>query len=143
MLSEICPRLIQLGISIATLTAPTAGAAQLVFPLGASSVAGRMYDSTSGAGIIRARICREYSVPIYGRALRCAYTDTLGRFSFDSLTDGPNELRAICFGTTAWSGKQLSLDTLILAAGEHRRLDIPADIKGCDQRPLIVQRGVF
>ena len=131
------------GLVVAVAAAPTVGPAQIVFPLGASSVVGRIYDSTSGAGIIRARICREYTVPIYGRALRCASTDTLGQFSFDSLTEGINALAATCLGITPFAGRQLLLDTLVLAPHERRRLDIRTDSKGCDQRPLIVRRGTF
>jgi hypothetical protein len=90
--------LLTLGTAVIAVPGVTKAQPRLQFPLGDASLHGRIYDSVTALPIPRARICREYSVPIYGRALRCANVDTLGRYSFDSLTTGSNTVTVTCTG---------------------------------------------
>jgi hypothetical protein len=116
---------------------------RLQFPLGDASLHGRIYDSVTSLPIPRTRVCREYSVPIYGKALRCANVDTLGRYSFDSLTTGSNTVTVKCTGRNPIGGKQLAVLTVVLGPSERREVDFRSTLDGCDPRPFRILRGTF
>jgi len=135
--------LLTLGTVVIAVPGVTKAQPRLQFPLGDASLHGRIYDSVTALPIPRARICREYSVPIYGRALRCANVDTLGRYSFDSLTVGSNTVTVTCTGRNPIGGKQLADLTVVLGPGERRAIDFRSTLEGCDPRPFRILRGTF
>lgn len=121
----------------------TTAHAQPAFPLGDASLHGRVFDSVTNRTILRTSICREYQVPIYGAALRCATVDSSGRYSFDSLTAGPNTITVDCAAKHLFGGRRLAQVTVELSPGERRHLDIATSAAGCDPRPLLTLRGLF
>jgi hypothetical protein len=117
--------------------------AQLVFPTGSAVLRGRIYDSLTSRAIARSRICSEFAVPVYGRAMRCGRIDSLGWYVFDSLPEGPRKFTAGCAGEKLFGGKLLGAATVELQEGATHQVDFRSDASGCDPRPLRVVRGVF
>lgn len=117
--------------------------AQLVFPPGTAVLKGRIYDSLTSGAIARSHICSEFSVPVYGRAMRCGRIDSLGWYVFDSLPEGPRRVTVRCAGEKLFGGKLLGAATVELREGATHEVDFRSDASGCDPRPLRILRGVF
>lgn len=117
--------------------------AQVIFPPGTASLTGRIYDSLTSGSIPRSRICSEFSVPIYGRAMRCGRIDSLGYYVFDSLPEGPRTVSVSCAGRALLGGKLVGTVTVDLQEATTHEADFRSDATACDPRPLRVLRGVF
>lgn len=114
--------------------------AQVTIPLGDSHLEGRVYDSITGAPVLRTSICQEG-----GTWPRCVHVDTLGRYVLDSLLPAANRITVACVGAgRKWlEGKDIADTTVVLRLGERRRLDFPTTTSGCDSRPFHLVRGTF
>jgi hypothetical protein len=123
---------------------PTALLAQPPFPHGRARVSGTVVDSATGRAIVRARVCRELELgPPFGRGIRCASPDSLGRFTLDSLPEGRQVVTVTCTGRRVLDVRLLRADTLEIGPGEVARVDVRTGAAGCDMRPFVERRGEF
>jgi hypothetical protein len=126
------------------LALPAVLAGQPVFPRGSAQIVGTVVDSSTGRAIIRTRICREVDLRApYGRGIRCATPDSLGRFSLDSLPEDRQVVTVTCSGERILDVRLLRQDTITLGPGAVTRIDVRTDAAECDMRPFIERRGEF